>query len=1101
MTKKPIVICVDDEEIVLRSLKSQLRNFLGREYIIETAIGGDDALELLADLLAENREICLVISDYIMPGMKGDELLKRIHQILPQTIKIMLTGQADLEAVGKAIEYAKLYRYIAKPWQSEDFQLTVQEALRSYFQDKQIKEQNAKLQQLNEELENLIEQRTVALRLSEEKFAKAFRSTPHAISIISCRDERHVEVNDAFCKMIGYGAEEIIGLTGSDLNLWVSLQDREDFFKTIEDIGFIRNLEIAFRTKSGIVKTALLSAEAININEENCIISVSQDISDRKLAEAKLRESQQRLSFLFEQTPIAIIEWNTNLEIIAWNPAAQATFGYNKQEALGQNIIDFLVPENIKDNINTIVDELLNLRGGTYSLNKNITKDNKTIICEWYNTALIDRVGKVIGGAGIAVDITERKQAETELRESAEREKAIATAIERIRQTLNIETIFNSTTSELRQVINCDRVAIYQFNLDWSGEFVAESVADGWIPLVSDNVEFTDVVDNHECTVKKFGGDDLVLDTYLQETQGGVYNQGVHYLCVEDIYTAGFQPCYINLLEKFQAKAYITVPIFCGSKLWGLLATYQNSGSRQWKQTEINVVIQISTQLGVALQQAELLEQTQRQSLELMKAKESADAANQAKSQFIAKMSHELRTPLNAILGFSQIMSRSDNLSKEQLEYLQIINRSGEHLLQLINDILSMAKIESGQVNLNEHTFNLYELLNSLEEMLALKANSKGLQIKFNCSSELPEYIQTDESKLRQVLINLLGNAIKFTKQGNVDLKVSKLVSNTKQLEDPIDRQQIRIEFVVEDTGPGIAPNEIPTLFEPFVQTETGRQSMQGTGLGLPISYQFIKLMGGEIAVKSQLYKGTTFTFNILVKVVDSIIQNKTAIYKKAIGLEPNQPNYRILIVEDVAENRQLLVEILSPLGLELKEAQNGQEAISIWHSWQPHLIWMDIQMPIVNGYEATREIKSHPKGKDTIIIALTAIAFEEDRSAIFQAGCDDFMVKPFREEILLEKMSTHLGLRYLYADALPHPSFNSLTPVKCVTSSDLSIMPEEWLLQMYRAALAVDDYQVIDLIEEIPESETDLINGLKDLVDNFRMDIIIELTKPYVKE
>ncbi|MBD2004635.1 MHYT domain-containing protein [Funiculus sociatus] len=699
---------------------------------------------------------------------------------------------------------------------------------------------------------------------------------------------------------------------------------------------------------------------------------------------------------------------------------------------------------------------------------------------------------------GLVTDITERQEAEEALRESAEREKAIAFVIQRMRQTLDIEQIFSATTQELRQALNSDRVAVYRFHPDWSGEFVSESVAEGWNLLLLKQINQPDLkkvaVDQSDCVVKTLDSSPYpVQDTYLQENQGGFHRQETSYRCVADIYSAGFDDCYLQLLEQFQARAYIIVPIFCSNQLWGLLAIYQNSAPRQWQEAEIKMVVQIGAQLGVAIQQAELLAQTQKQSVELIKAKETADAANRAKSEFLANMSHELRTPLNAVLGFTQLMSLDTSLCPEHQEYLDIISRSGEHLLELINGVLEMSKIEAGRVTLVENNFDLYRLLDSIERMLQLKATSKGLQLICDRAPQVPQYVRTDESKLRQVLINLLSNAIKFTQEGSVTLRVSA----DKGI------KQLTLYFEVEDTGFGIAPEEFDKLFEAFGQTAAGLKSNQGTGLGLPISQKFVQLMGGEITVTSFPGRGAKFSFDIQVSLLEETpIETTQPIFQKVIGLAPNQPIYRILVVEDRLTNRLLLVELLSSLGFEVREACNGQEAVAIWESWQPHLIWMDMRMPLMNGYEATKTIRASLNGQATVIIALTASAFEEERQIILSAGCDDFVRKPFREEELLFKMSKYLGVRYLYqeeARQIESRKQNLQEVTNCGRGIQITSMPPQWIEQIHYAASQGSDILILELIKEIPADNSALIIALTDLAENFQFEQIIKLAQSSV--
>jgi signal transduction histidine kinase/CheY-like chemotaxis protein len=491
-----------------------------------------------------------------------------------------------------------------------------------------------------------------------------------------------------------------------------------------------------------------------------------------------------------------------------------------------------------------------------------------------------------------------------------------------------------------------------------------------------------------------------------------------------------------------------------------------------------------------------LEELVQERTKELAQARDQALEANRAKSVFLANMSHELRTPLNAILGFTQLMMRDQGVSAEYRENLDVIIRSGEHLLGLINDVLEMSKIEAGQHTLNAENFDLYYMLNGLEDMFRLRASDKKLTLLFDLAEDVPQYVRTDPNKLRQVLINLLGNAVKFTHEGGVTLRCRSAPLSLTEDENLVIKQGAWLFFEVEDTGPGIAENELEELFEAFKQTATGRQMQEGSGLGLAISHMFVHLLGGDLTVCSTVGQGSVFKFDIQVQCAAVADVPVSQPRQRVIGLEPDQPSYRILIVEDRLENRRLLVKLLEPIGFEVREAVNGQEGIEIWEAWDPHLVWMDMRMPVMDGYEATKRIKSTTKGQATVVVALTASVFEEQRTVVLSAGCDDFVRKPFRDKDIFDVLHRHLGVRFLYAgqdQETATPRHDSMP--KDLTPTALRNLPAQWLSDMHQAANRADMDRMLSLLTDIETDYAQLAQELQTLIQDFRLDELIALT------
>ncbi len=414
---------------------------------------------------------------------------------------------------------------------------------------------------------------------------------------------------------------------------------------------------------------------------------------------------------------------------------------------------------------------------------------------------------------------------------------------------------------------------------------------------------------------------------------------------------------------------------------------------------------------------------------EALEERRKAQEADQAKSIFLSNMSHELRTPLNAVLGFAQLMERDPQLTAEHRESLKVILRSGEHLLRLINDVLSLAKIEAGRLTLAKKPFLLHRLCRDVGEMVGPKAREKSLDLKIAIDDAVPVAVEGDSGRLIQVLLNLMGNAVKFTSQGSVTLKVS--------------MKSDLIDFAVVDTGVGIPENEMTELFEPFQQTEAGRAEKEGTGLGLAISERLVELMGGSLRVDSKPRKGSTFAFALPLQTADAQLVKKETRRVVAIGLGEKPP--KILVTDDNRENRAVLSRLFEGVGFPVRTARHGAEAVEKWRQWRPSLIWMDMRMPVMDGYEATRKIRRAEAelvtGR-TAILALTASAFEDDQREILEAGCDDVITKPYQEHVLFEKMAEHLNLTFVHGE----PEFKDLDDLGGPAPSDSDGSSEEEL-------------------------------------------------------
>jgi CheY-like chemotaxis protein len=440
---------------------------------------------------------------------------------------------------------------------------------------------------------------------------------------------------------------------------------------------------------------------------------------------------------------------------------------------------------------------------------------------------------------------------------------------------------------------------------------------------------------------------------------------------------------------------------------------------------------------------------------------------------------------MNAILGYAQLMLRDPSLSERIKESLMIINRSGEHLLALINDILDMSRIEAGKVTLNQLTFDLFDMLAEIELMFRLRAESKGLSFRAIVEGTCERYVKADKGKLRQVLINLLGNAVKFTESGSVAFRVSMKHGGMGQ---------IRLFVAVDDSGPGIDCEEQEKLFRPFAQSESGREAQGGTGLGLAICRELVLLMGGDIKLSSNPGRGATFYFEIPIALEGTAPFPGKETPRRVIGLKGSKVP-KVLVVDDEPNNRGWLKRLLESVGFTVQESVNGAEAIRVWKQWNPQLILMDMRMPVMDGMEATKRIRSIESGQPTIILALTASALEENRLAALESGVDDFLSKPCVEEELFEKTRIHLGLSYDFEEVAPGRTESTVYPGATRFETLQRISPS--LVSDLLIAIRNGEKENLDkLVERVAAVDETAAGVLQKLSDEYEYDAMTRLLK-----
>lgn len=838
----------------------------------------------------------------------------------------------------------------------------------------------------------------LALQSSEIRFRRIFDSNIVGM-IFADFQGRILDANDRFLDMVGYTREEL-EMEAINWNAMTPSEHAPADWRAVEHLrqhGSIDPWEKEYYRKDGSRIPVLIGAATLP-DTDNQTICVVVDISDRKQAERALTEYAGEIEDLYNNAPCGYHSLDPDTRYIRVNETELKWLGYSRDEMIGKPLIQFLTEASRQTFLQNF--QLLQERGWVKNLEYEIICKDGTILPVMISaTAVKDVNGNYLYNRATLVDMSDRKKADRAIRQQAEREKLLREITNRIRESLDLQTIFDTACQEIRQVIQADRVGIFQFSVASSfdeGKFVAESVL----------AEFPSVLAIP------------VRDHCFGANYSSLYIKGKYY-AVDDIYNGGLTTCHTNILAQFEVRANLIVPLLCGNKLWGLLCVHQCATIRHWQQAEIDLTQQIGNQLAIAIQQANLYEQLQQELVERQKAEEKLTDTNQQlaisneeliratrlKDEFLANMSHELRTPLNAILGMTEGLQEGvfGTVNNRQIKALQTVERSGSHLLELINDILDVAKIESGQINLECTPTAIAPLCQSSLVFIKQQALKKRIQLEIKLAANLP-LISLDERRIRQVLINLLNNAVKFTLDGGrITLEVT-IVNTDLANGDSLATDYLRIAVI--DTGIGIAPENINKLFKPFIQIDTAlNRQYSGTGLGLALVKRIVELHGGRVELTSKLGVGSCFAIE-LPRLTDCQVLFKTiADERPVVSAELDSPTADrtvaklplILLAEDNEANVETVSDYLEAKGYSLIYAKNGLEAIELAITHQPDLILMDIQMPKMDGLEAIRQIRRDPNLVNIPIIALTALAMTSDRDRCLAAGANDYLSKPVK--------------------------------------------------------------------------------------------------------
>jgi two-component system sensor histidine kinase/response regulator len=894
------------------------------------------------------------------------------------------------------------------------------------------------------------------IHTSEMKYRHLFEHSPMGIFQTDIAGNV-LQANPAALKMLEFDDLDAVNREGL-LNLYVDVADRERLISMVRK-GPVSGFETLLRRSDGQSFPVSVGAYLVmdEANTPLCIEGTIEDISERKRAEEELRfrnimlAAQQEVSIdgiLVVDENGGIMSYNQKF-VELWDIPPEVAQSASDERALHSVLNKLADPDGFLAKV-----KYLYAHRNETSRDEISLKDGR--IFDRYSAPMTAADRKYYGRIWFFRDISDRKRAEA----LARRDEL------RLQSLLKISQYNPATVHELLNYALDEAIALSASRIGYIFRYDEETRKMELIAY-SKLVMETCAIPDKESPVFHLAEVGLLGEPARSATP----------LIIND-YSAPHPAKHGCPSGHLAITRFLSFPVIVDDRIVALVGV----ANKDDPYTEQDV-----HQLTLMMESIWLIAQRKEMEQEILSAKEAAETATRAKSSFLASMSHEIRTPMNAILGFTQLMLRDHGLTAQQRNYVDAIGRSGEHLLALINDILEMSKIEAGRTTFNPVVFDLHELIEDMRIMFKVRTDAKRLDWQVSRAREVPRYVSTDQNKLRQVLINLIGNAVKFTSRGGVELRVS--------AEPEMDMRQ-RLILDITDTGPGISAADTKNLFRHFEQATAGIKNGGGTGLGLAISREFARLMGGDISVESVPGQGSVFRVEITVSVTEAPADERRIELRRAVGLRSGGPPARILVVDDKADNREILVSALSTIGFAVREAEDGAAAVRENESWLPHLILMDLRMPGVDGYEATQRIRAEGINSRVVVIATTASAFDKDRREVLAAGVDDFIAKPILIDDLLEKIGMRLGVEYEYESCNEVSEETGAGRAIDSASLALSSVPTELLQLISHATITGDMEQLEELIGRLAEHSADAAQTVRGLVDNYDFEKLIALLR-----